>query len=527
VESGGGAVVGNTFKWKSLTVFLLIALGIAAMIFLPGDFFYPQTGTKEGQSRIVIPRVREGSREDGRGGPGPEGRPQNPLIPLAQGETAAAMLTLNFDDDPQDEQVLVCRNFLKPETPLYVIYADFDPLDRGYRRVWTTRTVATRPGTVTLSTLDIIGDGGICVLLRGLSNGEEETLTILRKNPPSTGLEAVPPFNKIAELRIEGSISLKEPEQLKNQPRGGPRGTPMTIAAYGRNYESSNPLDRVELVYTYNPVNGLYEQSRFINIPGVQIEQRRIQELLSGGTGKFEQFMDGLWYFFKSPGVPDLGQYIYFDTLNREIVFYGDETEQVFTWERSNNTRYGVYISTQNLSVTTLKRFIDVELDSLNSLRVRVIEDVSLKIGVSTTWDGYYRKAGTFERGGEAPVPPIAAHIEASYDGTAGKFFFYKDGSYELFRGRERQQGVYVFFRIDGGTFLEFRPSPESREIYRVRPGGPQADAGAVSLGPESAPESPYPTLTLDRIRLSVRGIQELHNLPIVLSLVLPQNEGI
>jgi hypothetical protein len=287
----------------------------------------------------------------------------------------------------------------------------------------------------------------------------------------------------------------------------------MTIAAYGRNYESPNPLDRVELVYTYNPANGLYEQSRFVNIPGAQIEQRRIQELLSGGTKEFEQFMDGLWYFFKSPGGPDPGQYIYFDTLNREIVFYGDETEQIFTWERSNNTRYGVYISTQNQSVTTLKRFIDVELDSLNSLRIRVIEDVSLKIGVSTTWDGSYRKAGTFDMGGPDPAPSIAAHIEASYEGAFGNFSFYKNGSYELLRDGEKRQGAYAFFHIDGDTFLELRTSPEPREIYRIHPGSAETDADSA------APDSPFPTLTLERIRLSVRGIQELHVPPIILSL--------
>jgi hypothetical protein len=263
-------VKGNTYKWRSLTVFFLIALGIAAMVFLRGDFFYSQSTVKGGQFRLMIPRLGEGGREDGRGGPAPEGRLQGPLIPLTQGEIVAAMLTLNFDDDPQDEQILVCRNFLKPETPIYVIYADFDPLDRGYRRVWTTRT-ATRPRTITLSTMDIIGDGGICVLLKGLSNGGEETLTILRKNPPSAGLETVPPFNKIADLRIEGSISLEDPVQFQEQPWG----EPLAITAYGRNYESPNPLDRVELVYTYNPANGLYERSQFINIPGSQIEQRR------------------------------------------------------------------------------------------------------------------------------------------------------------------------------------------------------------------------------------------------------------
>jgi hypothetical protein len=226
--------------------------------------------------------------------------------------------------------------------------------------------------------------------------------------------------------------------------------------------------------------------------------------------------MDGLWYFFKSPEGPDPEQYIYFDTLNREIVFYGDETEQIFTWERSNNTRYGVYISTQNQSVTTLKRFIDVELDSLNSLRIRVIEDVSLKIGVSTSWDGAYRKAGTFDMGGAAPAPPITAHIEASYEGAFGNFSFYRDGSYELSRGGEKRQGAYAFFRIEGDIFLELRNSPEPREIYRIRPDSAEGDTGSGS----AAPDFPFPTLTLDRIRLSVRGIQELHAPPIVLSLV-------
>lgn len=507
---------GTTFKWRSLTVFLLIGLGIAAMIFLPGDFFYSQNAVKAGQPRIVLPGIGVGSREDGRGGPAPEGRPQALLIPLSQGETVAAMLTLNFDDDPQDEQILVCRNFLKPEMPIYVIYADFEPLG-GYRRVWTARTVAASPGTITLTTMDVIGDGGICVLLRSLGTGGEETLTILRKTPASADLKTTAPFNKIAELRIEGSITLEEADQAREEIRG----QPMRIAAYGRNYESPNPLDRVELVYTYNSPSGLYEQSQLVNIPGAQIEQRLIQELLNGGTGEFEQFMGGLWYFLKS-GVPDPEQYIYFDTLNREIVFYGDETEQIFAWDRSNNTRYGVYISTQNQSVTTLKRFIDVELDSLNSLRVRVIEDVRLKIGVSTTWDGYYRKAGTFDTEAAAPAPPVAAHIEAVYHGAIGTMSFYRDGTYALLPGGGGPQGgAYAFFRLEGDTFLELRPSPEGREVYRLRPGN--GEAGSAPPPPESAPEFPYPTFTLNRIRLSVRGIQELHDRPIVLSRAAPR----
>jgi hypothetical protein len=121
-------------------------------------------------------------------------------------------------------------------------------------------------------------------------------------------------------------------------------------------------LDQLEIIYTYNSEKGVYERTGMTRIPVSQIEQRRVRELLNGDKDRFEQFITGLWYYVGPQGTTDDRQYIYFDPLSREIIFYGENIQQVFNWQNSRATRHGLYISSQNISVTTLRRFLDIEL---------------------------------------------------------------------------------------------------------------------------------------------------------------------
>ncbi|MDR1128278.1 MAG: hypothetical protein LBL20_03115, partial [Treponema sp.] len=137
-------------------------------------------------------------------------------------------------------------------------------------------------------------------------------------------------------------------------------------------------------------------------------------------------------------------------------------------------------------------------------------------IGVSAPWDGSYRKANLTE----AVVPkPIQkkAYIDAVYDGPIGKIRFFPEGSYELNAGGGSRRGKYAFFRIDDRELLELRPesrsgaASETRETYLLEPSAanetpPDADANRKNL-------------TLLRVRLGARGIQELHEGSISLTL--------
>jgi len=518
-------MTGKFLKFFTLGVFVLTALGLWALVVFPVSWT-PKERPKEvpQQTRVIIPQTLvEYLWEDSPMEQQARVEQMTLRIPLEEGEILAALLNYDFNGNLREGQIVAYRNLLETESPIYLTYIEYNETLREYKRVWTAPTAATRPGTLSVYTQDLIGDRGVCVLLSGMNTLGQHTLTIFRKIPPGeTGVGENAPFSKIAEIRIDGAITVREVERSQAYQMGMARGQSYSIAAYGRDFESSNMLDQVELTYSFNDENGIYVQSRITRIPGAQIEQAKVRELL-GNAKAFEAFVSGLWYYVSPQGTMNNRQYIYFDPPNKEIIFYEDETQQVFTWQNSNATRYGLYIRSQNISVSTLRRSVNIELESLESIRVKVDEDIHIKIGVVALWDGSYRKAGTPNHSYQAPLQKTA-HLNAVYDGPMGRLSFFADGNYELSSGGTARQGKYAFFYLDDRELLELRGSesrtagidanPGSRDVYLV-----ETIAGEEKS--EQAPLELFPRkiISLSRVRLGTRGIQNLHDGTITLSL--------
>jgi len=479
------------FKVFTIVVFLLTAGVIGALVFLPGDFF--TSGEREvQQTRVVIPQTI------GAGGESPNvtrrgDESQSLLIDLGEGEATVAVLTRDFDGDSYEKQVIAYRKLQEIDTPIYITYAEFDKEKNVYFRKWNAPTVATRPGTLLLYSEDLIGDGGTCILVSGMNGAGEQTLTVFRKNDDPQA----EPFSKIAEFLIEGSIAVEESHRGRN-----PRNSSLSIATYGRDYESANMMDQIEVTYTFNQVNGLYEQSRVVKIPGTQIEQRKLKELLNSNSSDFEGFINGLW----CQGEGDARKYVYFNTASKELVFYNNKSEEVFTWQDSTPTPYGLHINSRNISLTKLRRTVNVELTSLESIRLRVYQDVYLRSGPNTIWDGSYYRLQKTEAAPKSDK--IAPYLEGTYNGPDGKMTFRRDGTFELdpLSGPSElsRQGQYVFFTVGKEELLELRFSEKAsrepvRETFRI-----SRDEGF--------------DLTLTRVRISTRGIQDLHEPVIELS---------
>ncbi|MDL2228901.1 pallilysin-related adhesin [Treponema sp. OttesenSCG-928-L16] len=531
-----------TKRLEILFLSLVFIIAVGAIVFLldlPGVFARMNQEEDIRQSRIIIPQ-HTSSDEIYPSGSDAERMAYEDImaskVALRDGEHLVAVVTEDFDGDLQDEQVIAYRNLLELESPIILAYIDFDQPSGTYQRIWEAATPATRPGTFSLYTNDMIGDRSVCVLALGMNGAGEQTLTIFRKNWENASSAAdargIPPvqqpFGKIMELRIDGSISVQETERPRAYQLGYASGQSFSIAAYGRDYESSNILDQIEIIYAYNPVNGLYEQTGINRIPGTQIEERRVREILSGGPAHFEQFLEGLWYYVGPGGTADSRQYIYFDPGKREIIFFGDGAQQVFSWMNSSSLRNGLYVSSRNISVSTLRRYMNVELQSLDSIRIKVSEDVQLKILVSAPWDGSYRKAPS-ARGSIAAEsgPSIPTYLDMVYNGSIGTLTFLPDGSYELLSAGTRLEGKYSFFTLDSRELLELRPGDPAnngREVYLVERTAPPESGEAESPPPAG---SAMDELTLTRVRLGTKGIQEVHESPIRLSRARPEEDRI
>jgi hypothetical protein len=409
---------------------------------------------------------------------------------MEEGEIVLAVLNIEVERGPAQEQYIAYRRLAEVDGPVYVSCIKYDDKSGGYKRVWDSPTAVSRPETISLFTQDMLGGRNNCILVTGMNSRNEHTLTVFRRNPQQASDQA---FSKIAELRIDGSIIIKEKERSLAYQQGIANGVSFPIAAYGHDAESSNILDQLETTYVFNSGSRQYERSAVTRIPGSQIEQRRLRELLSGVPGVFETFINDLWYYVSPQGTLDSKQYLYFDPAGREIIFFGDELQQIFHWQNSSRTRYGLYIASQNISISTLRRFIDIELESLDSIKLRVFEDVQLKITVSASWDGTYRRAGTMTR--QEAGPSVKPAVDALYDSSWGRLQFHSSGEYTLNSGGQVRKGRYVFFKIAEQELLELRPEqgsvPSDRMVYSVDSAGEAA-------------------LSLSRVRLGAAGIQNL-----------------
>ena len=449
---------------------------------------------------IIKPQETNPSYDSGNAGQLIWNENLNTKIPMKDGEIVIAVINREREEGLAEDQFAAFINSANTEKRVYITYINYDERSKSYKRQWDAPTVITHPETLSFYDQDIIGDRNNCIILTGMNNSYEHVITVFRQNQSSQTDQMI---NKIAELQIDGSIIIQETGRSLAYQQGLTSGQSYNIATYGQDYLSGNILDQIETVYSYNSSSGQYEQTSVSRIPGSQIEQQQLRKILSGESGVFENFISDLWYYVSPQGTIDLRQYIYFDPAGREIIFFGDEAQQVFNWQNSTPTRYGLYITSQNISISTLKRRIDIELESLDSIKLRVSEDVRIKIEVSESWDGSYRRASSVPY--KEAVSSIKLSISAFYDSSWGRIQFDKNSEYTINSGNTVKKGRYVFYTVGDQELLEMRSYnaneslADSRMVYKI-----ETSANAV--------------LSLSRVRLGTSGIQDLFEPAITLT---------
>jgi predicted nucleic acid-binding Zn-ribbon protein len=488
-----------------ITVFAFLAAVLIAVLFVLPKYFFESPKNEFRQTRYLRPAPQNDDRYALTETPAAAQEIERIKVNLENGEIAIAALSQDFDKDGSEEQVIAYRNLLKENNPIYLTYIDYLEDTKQYKRIWDAPVSATRPGTVSLFTNDLIGDRAACIILTGMNGSGEHTITVFKVTKDQQG---DPVISNIADIKIEGTISIIETERTQAYQLGFTHGASFDIKGRGRDPLSSNEFDQVEITYSYNPSLNRYMQNGVTRIPGAQIETARLRELLRGSTEGFEQFIGGLWYRVAPDMSINSSQYIYFDTAGRELIFYDKNTQQVYTWLSSTSTRYGLYISSQNISVATLRRVMDIELEAIDSIRVKVFEDVRMKIDLSAMWDGSYRKSSPAKKTAD-PHPAVTAHIEAAYNSLLGDITFSSNGAYEINTSGLIQKGKYAFFALDNGEYLELLPNggaleQPGRETYRVTRFDGDGD------------ENPSAGFSLQRVRLSTSGAQDFHGDPVI-----------
>ncbi|MDR0662495.1 MAG: pallilysin-related adhesin [Spirochaetaceae bacterium] len=505
----------KTIVYIAVFAFLAAELAVVLLV-LPKYFFQP--GQKEfTQTRYLrpVPQNDDAGILNDEAELAAAEESERIKVNLENGEIAIAALTEDFDKDGSEEQVIAYRNLLQENNPIYLTYIDYSEDTKLYKRIWDALVSASRPGTVSLFTKDLTGDRSACIILTGMNENGEHTMTAFRV---TKNRENNPVINSIADIKIEGTISIIETERVQAYQLGFTHGASFDIKGRGRDATSSNELDQIEITYSYNSGLNRYVQNGITRIPGAQIETERVRRLLRGNTAEFEQFIEGLWYRVAPDMSINSNQYIYFDTAGRELIFYDRNTQQVYTWLSSTSTRYGLYVSSQNISVATLRRVMDIELEAIDSIRVKVFEDVRMKIDLGAMWDGSYRKSSLSKKTAD-PAPAVTAYIAAAYNSSLGDIVFSSNGAYEIKTSGLIQRGRYTFFMLDNDEYLELLPedggvSPKTRSTGGDDPENSRREVYRVTRF--RGDENPGVYFSLRRVRLSTSGVQDFYEDPVI-----------
>jgi len=507
-----------------LTVFLFIlcTAGIAVVAYWPTVAKKP---VEHHRTRVITPVVSSGSGQnsvteyffeyDGS---------YHLKANLDDGDLVISVLDYDFFSTAFEDQVVVYRS-TDQENAIFLTYIGFNENTGAYRRLWNAPVAATMPATVSMYTIDILGDRSVSIIVTGMNSLNEHTMTVIRVPARE---EQNNNYEIIADIRIDGSITVLETERSLAYRQGIARGQPFFINANGLDNESSNIADRVEIIYSYTPGSRVYERSRLTRIPGAQIEQQRLREVLTGNPRVLEDFIQDLWYHVNPDGTLDRNQYIYFDPSKREIIFYSDNSQQVYRWQSSSSTRIGLYITSQNISVSTLRRLINLDMASPDSIRLKVFEDVRIKISINDSWDGLYRRAGSAAvrtAAGDTTQP----FVEAVFDSLTGRISFFSNGEYEFNTGGQLSRGRYIFFQASGSNLLEIRPEPNTPSPFErhLPTAANNGNRFVYHITAQGRPEStgrggglPTGTINLSRVRLGVTGFQDLYEGRITLTRV-------
>ena len=170
--------------------------------------------------------------------------------------------------------------------------------------------------------------------------------------------------------------------------------------------------------------------------------------------------------------------FITFQSRDDSVMFSGDGIIEVYDWENSNPTRYGLYIASSNQSVRNLRRLMDIELASTDSVNVRVFQDYRIKADISGRWDGRYRK--TWNRDGQV-LQAAACHGGGRESGTypdasrqtMGQASYLTGTPMSTERADAVEIGTWAVFVLDGSTILDMRQLPgETKEYAQAFVGG-------------------------------------------------------
>lgn len=377
---------------------------------------------------------------------------QTSFIPLLATENFISAVSADFDGDTFDDQVVAVRK--AGSQFVYLIFGLYNPDTNNYSRVSEIPTEISRLKTFSYYSIDMIGNHRNSLVYQGIKDSGESVMKIFicRKK---TGRAEV---KNIGDFSSEGTIYIQQADRSDAYELSQSWGAPHKVWVY---------TEQLRIEYRYDAESDEYIESRRVQITESKVVAQELERLRRDGIPAFGKFLTGLWY--RTTNNTADTRYIYFNYDEKEIIFLSDETEGVYSWENSSLLRSGIYLTTVNKIISSMKLRFDIMMTGINEVSIYVHENVGMVIKESNEWNGSYKKMSFQTSFGDVKIDESYTEFLDAFksgewlDENENKYTFEKN-CYEVDTkdGRIVENGSFVAETIGKTPILQFRTNHAS-----------------------------------------------------------------
>ncbi len=392
-----------------------------------------------------------------------------PLIIMNDDESFLQAINVDVNKDGISDQICAIKKI--SEQTICLVPGIQNPSTGEYTRLPEIRTGITQARTLLFYTIDIIGDHTEALVYSGMTADNMQSLAVYL---PSTDKDGKTAFTAACDLRSDGPITIQEVQRSDAYNLGLTSGDSYPIISYNSDPDAPQTLNQIERVYRWDRNLKRYEQVSESRIEGKKIESRLVRQLQGGNVDSFEEFLSGLWYMTGTSGKDDT-KFLFFNPAEKEIVFHSGATEEAFVRESGSPRRYGAYLATRNRSISSIRRFIDIELTGIDEIKIKIQEDVKLKIGVASNWDGTYRKMGVntamSRSDADNALDAMKKHLATGsglWTSPEGSSFSISADHYRFSLASGDEEGQFALLSVKGQTVIQTKPTNGKKTRFFV-----------------------------------------------------------
>ncbi len=421
-------------------------------------------------------------------------------------ETFLSVLEINLDADEDLEQIITIKSTTKPQSPIAIAIADFQPLTGNYTRIFKGETKAVRPNEFVIQPKSLLSSDSAEILCFGIDADEQQCLTVF------SNAENQSP--KYREIFSQAGRAILIDDNQSQYP------VPITVISKGQ----------LRITYFYTAKIKKYEAGKAEVLSASMAENAVRASALYPDTQTFEKYLTGSWYRTDSDSMSNPGKpaaiMLEFSPEQKKIKMLTDNAMTEWNWLSTLVSKNSIYISIENSALPEVRRLITITTQSMDAVTVAAVAQQTVRFTQKEPWDGTFSRMnarspaltnGAAASSGAAAAirgvqnqPSIgdfiASQLPGWYRTEAGNEIILQDGRMTMTINGTTATGFFSIQQVSGMVILDFQEVniagiPQSRSSYLLS--ATRSKTGDIG------------TLTLESVLISEKGIELSYKPPL------------